>query len=126
MNQSPDTNRNGQSPVAKSGNVATTNAMTCQWSHYIALGKTNEFSRHRSCHSPRLYEELLTITDAGHMQQDRHAELITLLDIVMIPKRVKLPWMILLSSISRFWAILVENGWHARGRTFRSLFAAKS
>ena len=36
---------------------------------------------------PPVDQELLNLVDAGAMQQDRHAELITLLDIAMIPEK---------------------------------------
>ena len=36
---------------------------------------------------PAVDQELLSIVDAGAMQQDRYAELITLLDLAMIPEK---------------------------------------
>ena len=60
------------------------------------------------------------------MQQDRHAELITYLDLAMLPELGETAVLILLSSFSRLWVMFVENEWHARGRTSPSLFVAKA
>jgi hypothetical protein len=53
---------------------------------YIALGKTNDFFTSQELPQPSVDEELLTVTDAGLMQQDRLAGLITLLDMAMTPE----------------------------------------
>ncbi|KAN0094466.1 hypothetical protein V8E55_002753 [Tylopilus felleus] len=70
---------------AKPGSDWTVNDLD---SYHISLNQVTPllFFGLQALPQPLVDQELLSIVDAGAMQQDRHAELITLLDLAMIPE----------------------------------------
>ncbi|KAI9458774.1 hypothetical protein F5148DRAFT_1287320 [Russula earlei] len=109
---------------AKSGSEWTLNDLE---SYHISLSQVEPlpFFGLQELPQPSVDQELLTIADAAPMRNDRHAELITLLDLAMMPQKGdEPPWMILSSNSSGLWAMFIENEWPARGLTSSSLSVA--
>lgn len=75
---------------------------------------------------PLVDQELLNILDADAMQEDCHAELVTLLDLAMTPNEGGTAVDDFAVGLSRLWAMFIEDEWHACRWSSPFLYAGKT